>query len=189
MSGAPGALIVGGAHVSLGVARSLGRRGVPVWLMANHPLPTYSRYVRRSFAWPGAEHPDGVASIMDIAARHHLDGWVLLATGDQDMRMIAQSRAQFASRFRVPTPAWRLIIPRLHSFCTAWRTAYRLRFHVSHSSASVGRSSPTGGLSLRMSCISVRARSTWRGWVVAKAASTASSWITVMATVAGKCSQ
>ena len=109
MSGAPGALIVGGAHVSLGVARSLGRRGVPVWLMATHPLPTYSRYVRRSFAWPGAEHPDGVASIMDVAARHHLDGWVLLATGDQDMRMIAQSRAQFASRFRVPTPAWETV--------------------------------------------------------------------------------
>jgi predicted ATP-grasp superfamily ATP-dependent carboligase len=46
---APGALVVGGAHVSIGVARSLGRRGVPVWLLANHPLPKFSRYVRRSF--------------------------------------------------------------------------------------------------------------------------------------------
>jgi predicted ATP-grasp superfamily ATP-dependent carboligase len=109
MSGAPGALIVGGAHVSLGVARSLGRRGIPVWLMANHPIATYSRYVQRSFTWPGAEHPDGVAAIMQLAARHHLDGWVLLATGDQDMRMIAQNRAQLASRFRVPTPAWETV--------------------------------------------------------------------------------
>ena len=35
----PGALVVGGAHVSIAVARSLGRRGIPVWLLASHPLP------------------------------------------------------------------------------------------------------------------------------------------------------
>jgi predicted ATP-grasp superfamily ATP-dependent carboligase len=46
---APVALIVGGAHVSIAVARSLGRRGIPVWLLANHPIPSYSRYVKRSF--------------------------------------------------------------------------------------------------------------------------------------------
>ena len=34
-----GALVVGGAHVSIAVARSLGRRGIPVWLLASHPLP------------------------------------------------------------------------------------------------------------------------------------------------------
>jgi predicted ATP-grasp superfamily ATP-dependent carboligase len=106
MSLAPGALIVGGAHVSIGVARSLGRYGIPVWLMANHPLPAFSCYIQRSFAWPGADHADGVASIMDIAARYDLNGWVLLSTGDQDMRMIAQNHALFASRFRVATADW-----------------------------------------------------------------------------------
>src|SRR5208282_1608294 len=50
----PGALVVGGAHVSIGVARSLGRHGIPVWLLAGHPLPKFSRYVRRSLPWPGA---------------------------------------------------------------------------------------------------------------------------------------
>src|SRR5208282_6492827 len=103
---APGALVVGGAHVSIGVARSLGRHGIPVWLLANHPLPKFSRYVRRSFSWPGADHKDGVASIIDIATRYGLNGWVLLATGDEDMRMIAQNHALFASQFRVATANW-----------------------------------------------------------------------------------
>src|SRR5450759_2946559 len=85
----PGALIVGGAHVSIGLARSLGRHGIPVWLLANHPIPTFSRYVQRSFAWPGADHADGVATIIELATRHGLNGWVLFATSDQDMRMIA----------------------------------------------------------------------------------------------------
>ncbi len=106
MTQAPGALIVGGAHVSLGVARSLGRHGVPVWLLNNHPIATFSRYVQRSVPWPGADHADGLASIMDIGARHHLDGVVLLATGDQDMRLIAQNRALLATKFCVPTQDW-----------------------------------------------------------------------------------
>ncbi|MFY9694962.1 MAG: ATP-grasp domain-containing protein [Xanthobacteraceae bacterium] len=102
----PGALIVGGAHVSLAVARSLGRRGIPVWHLANHPLPRLSRYVQSSFPWPGAEHPDAVASIVDVAVRHGLKGWVLFATGDEDMRVIAQNHALLASHFRVVTANW-----------------------------------------------------------------------------------
>ena len=101
-----GALIVGGAHVSIGVARSLGRRGIPVWLMANHPIPKFSRYVARSFDWPGAEHPDAIASIVDVAVQNGLNGWVLIATGDQDMQLIAQNHGALSAYFRVPTPDW-----------------------------------------------------------------------------------
>jgi D-aspartate ligase len=104
-----GALIVGGAHVSIGVARSLGRQGVPVWLLANHPLPTYSRYVTRSFDWPGAEHEDGLASILDVVTRHGLQGWVLFPTGDQDLRLIAQNRALLSSHLRVAAPDWETV--------------------------------------------------------------------------------
>lgn len=103
---APGALIVGGAHVSIAVARSLGRQGISVWLLANHPIPSYSRYVKRSFPWPGADHADGVSSIVDLAKKHGLHGWVLIATGDQDMRMIAKNHVLLSQHFRVATPDW-----------------------------------------------------------------------------------
>ena len=106
LASAPGALIVGGAHVSIGIARSLGRHGISVWLMANHPLPTYSRYVERSFPWPGADHADGLSSIIDLAKQHGLHGWVLIATGDQDMRLIAQNHTLLSQYFRVATPDW-----------------------------------------------------------------------------------
>jgi predicted ATP-grasp superfamily ATP-dependent carboligase len=105
-AGSPGALIVGGAHVSIGVARSLGHAGVPVWLLANHPIPRHSRYVARSFDWPGADHPQGLSSIIDLATEHGLKDWVLLATGDQDMRLIAQNHELLSQHFRVATPAW-----------------------------------------------------------------------------------
>ena len=102
----PGALIVGGAHVSIGVARSLGRQGIPVWLLANHPLPKFSRYIQRRFDWPGADHAEGVASILDVATQNNLNGWVLIAAGDEDMRMIAQNHALLSQHFRVATPDW-----------------------------------------------------------------------------------
>jgi predicted ATP-grasp superfamily ATP-dependent carboligase len=103
---APGALIVGGAHVSIAVARSLGRQGLPVWLLANHPIPSYSRYVKRSFPWLGADHAEGVLSIVDLAKKHNLQGWVLIATGDQDMRLISKNHAMLSKYFRVATPDW-----------------------------------------------------------------------------------
>lgn len=101
-----GALIVGGAHVSIAVARSLGRRGIPVWLLANHPIPAYSRYVQRSIPWPGAAHPDGLSPIIDLARREGVHGWVLIATGDQDMRLIAKKHALLSQYFRVATADW-----------------------------------------------------------------------------------
>jgi D-aspartate ligase len=104
--GPPGALIIGGAHVSIGMARSLGRHGIPVWSLTNHPMPKFSRYVQRSIPWAGAEHEQGVASIIDIATRYGLNGWVLFATGDEDMRLIAQNHASLAAQFRVVTPSW-----------------------------------------------------------------------------------
>jgi hypothetical protein len=110
LASAPGALIVGGAHVSIGVARSLGRQGVSVWLLANHPLPTYSRYVERSFPWPGADHADGLSSIIDLAKQHNLHGWVLIATGDEDMRRRSAPRragkAPATARGRPPYRPW-----------------------------------------------------------------------------------
>ena len=105
----PGAIVVGGAHVSIAVARSLGRHGIPVWLLANHPLPTFSRYVTRSFAWPGAGHKDGLGAILDVVTRHSLQGWVLIPTGDQDLRLIAENRAQLAAQLRVAAPDWETV--------------------------------------------------------------------------------
>jgi predicted ATP-grasp superfamily ATP-dependent carboligase len=33
-----------------------------------------------------------LSSIINLARRHGLQGWVLIATGDQDMRLIARRR-------------------------------------------------------------------------------------------------
>src|SRR5919109_2550401 len=48
-----GALVIGGDYRALGVVRSLGRRGIPVWVVTNeHRVATASRYALRCFHWP-----------------------------------------------------------------------------------------------------------------------------------------
>jgi len=102
-----GAVILGGAHGSLSIARSLGRRGIPVWFIADEPLITrFSRYVTKTIAWPGAEHPDAAQFLVELGQRHELNGWVLLAGGDPEVRLVAQNHAALATIFRLTTPPW-----------------------------------------------------------------------------------
>jgi predicted ATP-grasp superfamily ATP-dependent carboligase len=106
-AGGPGALVLGGAHGSLAVARSLGRRGIPVWLATDdHPIATFSRYCERSFCWNGPQNEGAVAYLLDLAERCGLSGWVLFAGGDAEVRLIARHRAELSAVFRVTTPPW-----------------------------------------------------------------------------------
>lgn len=102
-----GALILGGAHGSLAVARSLGRRGVPVWHATDdHPIPRFSRYVRRAFTWPGPDDPDAAGWLVDLSATHGLEDWMLVPGGDGEVRFIARHHQFLAPAFRLVTPAW-----------------------------------------------------------------------------------
>lgn len=101
-----GALVLGGTHGSLEIARSLGRRSIPVWLVvADNPLPTWSRYVERSFTWSGPRGNDAVAFLIELARRHYLGGWVLFAGSDDDLRFIAQNHSVLGAIFTLTTPS------------------------------------------------------------------------------------
>src|SRR5579864_3289002 len=74
-----GALVMAADYRALGVVRSLGRRGIPVWVLKHggHLVATTSRYVRRNVPWPTVEDNQQVDSLMTMATRNRLDGWVL----------------------------------------------------------------------------------------------------------------
>jgi D-aspartate ligase len=103
----PGALIVGGAHGSLAVARSLGRKGIPVWFVTHdHPIASYSSYVLRRGAWPGPDAKGAAQWLVDFAAHHRLDRWVLFPGGDAEARLVAQRHDLLGAAFILTTPPW-----------------------------------------------------------------------------------
>ena len=101
----PGALILGGTHGSLAVARSLGRRGIPVWLTEERRgVAGVSRFVDRRLPWPAAgERADWLVA---LARREGLKGWVLFPAGDPEVRLVAEHRDELATLFRLTTQPW-----------------------------------------------------------------------------------
>ncbi len=103
----PGAIILGGAHGSLAIARSLGRRGIPVWFITDdHPITKFSRYCQRSFRWKGPQSETAVSDLLAFAAGHDVNGWVLFAGGDPEVRLICKHHAELSAAFRLTTPPW-----------------------------------------------------------------------------------
>ena len=111
MSEITGALVLGGNLNGLTIARSLGRRGIPVWVATSPSikLAAYSRYTRRTLPWPSGESEAQVQSLLELAARQKLDGSVLIPTSDESAALLAKFHAALSSRYRVSTPTWEVL--------------------------------------------------------------------------------
>ena len=103
-----GALVIGGSIRGLSIARSLGRRGVPVWVATtrNDRLATLSRYTRRTLPWITGRPEEQVEYLLRLARGYHLDGWALFPTADEPAAFLSRFRSELATRFRVTTPDW-----------------------------------------------------------------------------------
>ncbi|MEQ1953069.1 ATP-grasp domain-containing protein [Mesorhizobium sp. CN2-181] len=102
-----GVVILGGAHGTLALARSLGAKDVPVWLVSQDtPLPGWSRRVRRKFDWPGPGDPNAIGFLLDLAAKHGLTGALLIPGGDGEVRLVSQSIEALSLAYKIMLPAW-----------------------------------------------------------------------------------
>ena len=102
---AAGAIVLGGDYQGLGIARSLGRRGVPVWVVDDErSIASASRYVEHRIRVPDLRSADGVVDALSRTAEAAgLDGWVVYPTRDEIVAAIADRRDRLG-RLRVPTP-------------------------------------------------------------------------------------
>lgn len=102
-----GALIVGGSHGSLCVARSLGRHGIKAAFVGSEPsIAQFSRYVTKTFSWCGPDQAGAAAELMDIGRRNGFDGWLLIPGADSEARLLSQHKTELSSLFRLKLPDW-----------------------------------------------------------------------------------
>lgn len=103
-----GALVVGGDHPGLGVARSLGRRGIPVYLIDDqHCVASWSRYATRVIRVDNIlDERKTVDAVLDVGRRFNLRGWVLIPTRDETVAAFSRYREQLSEFFRVTTGEW-----------------------------------------------------------------------------------
>jgi len=103
-----GALVVGGDHPGLAIARSLGRRRIPVFLLDDmHCISMYSKYATRVVLVKDLLDPQKtVDSVLEIGRRFGLRDWVLFPTRDETVMAFSLHRQRLAEFFRVTSPEW-----------------------------------------------------------------------------------
>src|SRR3984885_6479031 len=104
----PGAVVIGGDYQALGIVRSLGRRGIPVCILDDErSISRYSRYAAYGVRVPDLRNQNtAVETLLDLAKRLDLRGWVLFPTRDELVAAISHHRTSLSEVFRVPTPCW-----------------------------------------------------------------------------------
>ena len=103
-----GALVLDADYRGLAVVRSLGRHKIPVWVLqhGNQFLAAFSRYRRRTLAWPSSESEEMSDFLLDLAGREGIRDWVLFPTDDATAAFIAQHHEKLDRHFRLTTPPW-----------------------------------------------------------------------------------
>jgi D-aspartate ligase len=111
MNKTTGAMVVGGNLNGLTIARSLGRQGVPVWVVSppNIRLASFSRYTRRTLPWPTGDDESQAEYLLEVAARNNLDQWVLFPTSDESAALLSRFHSRLSRRFRVAAPTWNVL--------------------------------------------------------------------------------
>ena len=123
-----GAVVLGGDYQGLGIARSLGRHGVPVCVIDDEiSISRASRFVRDAVRVPSLRTEQDLLNALALArGKLGLSGWVLYPTREENVAGIAANRDVLRQEFRVPTPGLASIQP-------AWdkREVYRLAERLS----------------------------------------------------------
>jgi D-aspartate ligase len=107
-SGTSGALVMGADYRGLGVIRSLGRRGIPVWVIkqGGHLVAAASRYVRRRVPWPEGDDSRKIDFLLELGAAHQLKGWMLFPTDDYAVSLVSRHHEVLARQYRLTVPPW-----------------------------------------------------------------------------------
>ena len=106
-----GAVVIGGEHPGLGIARSLGPRGIPICIIDDqHSISQFSRYATRVVRVKDLrDEKHTVDNVMEIGHRYGLKRWVLFPTRDETVAAFSRHRERLAKFFRVTTPAWETV--------------------------------------------------------------------------------
>lgn len=103
-----GALVVGGDHPGLAIARSLGRRGIPVYIIDDQLcVSSFSRYAKKVIRVESIlDERKTVDAVLEVGRRYNLRNWILFPTRDENVAAFSRYRPELAQFFRVTTGDW-----------------------------------------------------------------------------------
>jgi D-aspartate ligase len=106
-----GAIGVGGDHPGLAIARSLGRRGIPVYVIDDqYCISKFSRYATKVIRVESIlDERKTVDAVLEVGRRYNLRNWILFPTRDENVAAFSRYRSELAQFFKVTTGDWNSI--------------------------------------------------------------------------------
>ncbi len=103
-----GAVVVGGDHPGLGIVRSLGRRGIPVYVLEDQLcISRFSKYNPRVIKVDDLlDERKTVDAVLEVGRCFDLRDWVLFPTRDETVAAFSRNRDELSRFFRVTTGKW-----------------------------------------------------------------------------------
>src|SRR4029077_13130304 len=106
-----GALVMDADYRALEGVRSLGRHGIPVWVLqhGDQLLATLSRFNRRTVNWPSQNEEESVNFLVRLAERENIRNWLLFPTGDEGAALVARHHQKLSEHFQLTTAPWEVL--------------------------------------------------------------------------------
>jgi len=103
-----GVVVIGGDYQGLGVIRSLGRRGIPVYLLDSGAcIGMASKFTTRFFRCPSLEDENlFLEFLLSLAEEEKLNKWVVYPTDDETVKALSINKRLLEKYYRIPTPGW-----------------------------------------------------------------------------------
>jgi len=96
----------------LAVVRSLGRRGIPVWVLrrGDHRLAALSRYTCRTVGRPARRsEEEELKFLIHLADYRGIRNWMLFPTGDEDAAFVSRHHRTLRPYFQLTTAPWEVL--------------------------------------------------------------------------------
>ena len=105
-------MVIGDHVQALGIIRSLGRRGIPVYLLHDKHLciSRFSRYTKQFIKTPKPSDESKFVNFMiELARKRGVEGWILMPTNDAAVYTLSRHKEILEGYYRVSTPCWDVV--------------------------------------------------------------------------------
>jgi D-aspartate ligase len=100
---APGAIVLGGNFIGLGLVRSLGSRGIPTWVFdptRSQSIAQFSKYTKRFVTSKEDIHE----LLLREGRQNHLNGWVVFPGNDEYVEVLSTHHRSLSAIYHLTVP-------------------------------------------------------------------------------------
>jgi D-aspartate ligase len=105
-----GAIIIEGHIQGLSLARTLGERGIPVYVVdKGNCIARYSRYTSKFFKCPDYKDDSFADFLINLAKNENLSGWILLPSNDHAVITLSRNQQGLSKYYKMLVPEFNII--------------------------------------------------------------------------------